>query len=150
AGVGASLGRKTRSEVAGQGVPASKIKIFVRAHIRYAGTDTPLVVPAGSTTVMKRAFEKAHTARFGFVDRTKRLVVEAVSVEAVGGGAKFSEKAGRRSRRALPKPALRTQFFSAGVWHKAGVYMRDQLKLGSRIKSAANLIQPPPPLLVQP
>ena len=42
---------------------------------------------------MKRAFEKAHKARFGFIDRTKQMVVEAVSVEAVGGGAKFSEKA---------------------------------------------------------
>ena len=38
---------------------------------------------------MKAAFERAHKARFGFIDRTKALVVEAVSVEAVGGGAPF-------------------------------------------------------------
>ena len=36
--------RETKTEVAGQGVPAAKIKVFVRAHIRYAGTDTALVV----------------------------------------------------------------------------------------------------------
>ena len=47
---------------------------------------------------MKRAFEKAHKARFGFIDRSKQIVVEAVSVEAVGGGAKFDEKAGKRAR----------------------------------------------------
>ena len=82
-----------KNEVAGQGVPAAKIKVFVRAHIRYAGTDTALVVAAGALPAMKRAFEKAHKARFGFIDRTKQMVVEAVSVEAVGGGAKFSEKA---------------------------------------------------------
>ena len=41
---GALLGKAAREEVAGQGVPAGKIKIFVRAHIRYAGTDTALVV----------------------------------------------------------------------------------------------------------
>src|SRR5207244_6938453 len=41
---GARLGRDAKAEVAGQGVPAASIKIFVRAHIRYAGTDTALVV----------------------------------------------------------------------------------------------------------
>ena len=69
------------------GVPGfqpAKIKVIVRAHIRYAGTDTPLVVKAGTLPAMKSAFEKAHKARFGFIDRTKQMVVEAVSVEAVG------------------------------------------------------------------
>ena len=111
--IGAALGKETKAEVAGQGVMAGKIKIYIRAHIRYAGTDTALVVAAGSPAAMKRAFEKAHRSRFGFIDRTKQMVVEAVSVEAVGGGAKFSEKSARRSRTALPKPALRTKFFPA-------------------------------------
>src|SRR5207249_5868125 len=34
-----------------------------------------------SQAKMKAAFERAHKARFGFVDRTKELVIEAVSVE---------------------------------------------------------------------
>ena len=40
---------------------------------------------------MKSAFEAAHKSRFGFVDEAKQLVVEAISVEAIGGGAKFTE-----------------------------------------------------------
>ena len=148
--VGKRLGKTTKDEVEGQGVPASKIKVFLRAHVRYAGTDTPLVVAAGSGAAMKRAFEKAHKARFGFIDRTKQIVIEAVSVEAVGGGAKFSEKAARRSRTVLPKPALRTQFFSAGDWHKANVYTRDQLKPGSRVKGAAIIIEPHQTIVVEP
>jgi 5-oxoprolinase (ATP-hydrolysing) len=148
--VGAALGKATKAEVAGQGVSPGKIKIFARAHIRYAGTDTALVVAAGSAAAMKRAFEKAHKARFGFIDRTKQMVVEAVSVEAVGGGAKFSEKSVKRSRGALPKPALRTQFFSAGHWHRANVYTRDQLKPGSRVKGAAIIIEPHQTIVVEP
>src|SRR5689334_6472934 len=35
-------------EVAAQGVETRKIKLHIRAHIRYAGTDTPLIVSAGS------------------------------------------------------------------------------------------------------
>src|SRR6185312_1367553 len=158
---GGRLGKDAVKEVAGQGVPKAKIKLIVRAHIRYAGTDTALVVDAfsslpspgggGSTQRahamrrggvkrskrrspppgslrsiadashrrpfhpdggrrppsasplqgevkssslqnMQRAFEKAHKARFGFIDRAKQMVVEAVSVEAIGGGARFAEK----------------------------------------------------------
>ncbi|HXF88074.1 MAG TPA: hydantoinase/oxoprolinase family protein, partial [Xanthobacteraceae bacterium] len=45
--VAAELGRAARDEVAGQGVPPEKIRVIVRAHIRYAGTDTALIVEAG-------------------------------------------------------------------------------------------------------
>ena len=147
---GTRIGKAVKDEVAGQGVPTAKIKVFVRAHIRYAGTDTALTVNAATLPVMQRAFEKAHKARFGFIDRNKQLVVEAVSVEAVGGGAKFNEKTARRSKSALPKPAKRTQFFSSGAWHKASVYTRDQLKPGSKIKGAAIIIEPHQTIVVEP
>jgi 5-oxoprolinase (ATP-hydrolysing) len=204
---GARLGKGAKTEVGGQGVPVARIKIFVRAHIRYAGTDTALIVDAGAfapnssspppsrgwstraalregAKLMKRsakkrtplpnpppqggrehavlaikliplnkmqsAFERAHKARFGFIDRTKQMVVEAVSVEVVGGGAKFSERAGKASRARLPQPARRTQFFSAGEWHKANVYTRDQLKPGACVKGAAIIIEPHQTIVVEP
>jgi len=148
--IGSKLGRAAKNEVASQGVPAGKIAVIARAHIRYAGTDTALVVKAGSLAAMKRAFEQAHTARFGFIDRTKQMVVEAVSVEAVGGGARFREKAGKLARGKLPAPARTTRFFSAGEWHAAGVYTREQLKPGSRVKGAAIIIEPHQTVVVEP
>ena len=45
---GRKLSGAAHKEVAGQGVAADKIKIHVRAHIRYAGTDTALIVDAGT------------------------------------------------------------------------------------------------------
>jgi 5-oxoprolinase (ATP-hydrolysing) len=155
---GSALGKAAKAEVAGQGVVAGNIKIFVRAHIRYAGTDTPLQVPAfvmpGQVAMtlkrMQRAFERVHKARFGFIDRKKQLVVEAVSVEAVGGGAKFSERTGKRTRAKLPAPARRTRFFSAGKWHRANVYTREQLKPGNKIKGAAIIIEPHQTVVVEP
>jgi len=147
---GGRLGKDAVAEVAGQGVPKAKIKLIVRAHIRYAGTDTALVVDAGSLKAMQSAFEKAHKARFGFIDRSKEMVVEAVSVEAIGGGAKFAEKKQRKSAAKLPSPARKTRFFSQGEWHKAGVYTRDQLKPGSRVKGAAIIIEPHQTIVVEP
>ncbi len=50
-----------------------------------------------------------------------------MSVEAVGGGAKFTEAEGAVENKALPEPAKRTRFFSGGQFHEAAVYRREQL-----------------------
>jgi 5-oxoprolinase (ATP-hydrolysing) len=156
------LARKTIAEVAGQRVAKDKIMLHVRAHIRYAGTDTPLIVDAGTLhppgrsevklvplQTMKLAFERAHKAQFGFIDRTKSLVIEAVSVEAVGGGTKFRETPRKTKRSKLPAPARRTRFFSGGKWHRALVYTRDQLAPGHKIKGPAIVIEPHQTVVVE-
>ena len=196
--VGGRLGKDAKAEVAGQGVPAAKIKVIIRAHIRYSGTDTAIVVNAGATSPspgggsasrasaasrggvkrsvrrpsppaalraatsplqgevtivplakMKSAFEKAHKARFGFIDRSKQIVVEAVSVEAIGGGAKLRETPHRTKGGKLPSPARRTRFFSGGHWHKASVFTRDQLKLGTKVKGPAIVVEPHQTIVVE-
>ncbi len=50
AAAGETLGAEARDEVIGQGVALGDIAVQVRAHIRYAGTDTPLDVPAFTFT----------------------------------------------------------------------------------------------------
>jgi 5-oxoprolinase (ATP-hydrolysing) len=146
-------------EVVGQGVDPKKIRLHVRAHIRYAGTDTPLIVDAGTSAArsmtlaslakMKSAFERAHKARFGFIDRGKALVIEAVSVEAVGGGATFAERPRNTTRTKLPKPARRARFFSAGKWHTAQVYTRETLLPGHKVKGPAIIIEPHQTVVVE-
>ncbi len=91
---------------------------------------------------IKSAFERMHKARFGFIDRTKSLVLEAVSVEAVGGGARYNERAQKVTRRKLPAPARRTRFFSEGKWRRASVYTRDQLAPGQKLAGPAIIIEP--------
>src|SRR5205085_7828027 len=147
--VGTRLSKDVSQEVAGQGVPKKAIKVHVRAHIRYAGTDTALIVKAGSLAAMKSAFEKAHKAQFGFIDRKKDLVIEAASVEAVGGGAKFREKSGKTTRGKLPAPTRRTAFFSDGKWHGAAVYTRAQLGAGQKVPGPAIVIEPHQTVVVE-
>jgi len=160
--VAGRLAQAVTEEVVGQGVAAGKITLHVRAHIRYAGTDTPLLVSAGtfhpplrgrlklaSLQKMRSAFERAHKAQFGFVDRSKSLVTEAVSVEAVGGGAHFKEKVHKSTRKKLPAPARRTRFFSNGKWHRALVYGRETLAPGQKVKGPAIIIEPHQTVVVE-
>src|SRR6202044_1028570 len=147
------LARATIDEVTGQGVATNKITVHVRAHIRYAGTDTPLIVDAGrdaklaSLQSMKFAFERAHKAQFGFIDRAKALVIEAVSVEAIGGGATFREKTRKTTRAKLPAPG--TRFFSNGKWQRALVFTRDTLAPGHKVKGPAIIIEPHQTVVVE-
>jgi 5-oxoprolinase (ATP-hydrolysing) len=140
--LGAKLGADAVSEVEGQGVPRTAIKVFVRPHIRYAGTDTPLEVPAGSLDEMKSAFEAAHRARFGFIDESKELVIEAVAVEAVGGGTRFEEPEVASTTGPLPAPARKTRFFINDAWHDVAVYLREAMKPGHRVAGPAIVIEP--------
>jgi 5-oxoprolinase (ATP-hydrolysing) len=98
---------------------------------------------------MKSAFERAHKARFGFVDRGKELIIEAVSVEAVGGGARFRERARKTTRAPLPPPARRTRFFSGGKWRRALVYTRDTLSPGQKVSGPAIIIEPHQTIVVE-
>jgi 5-oxoprolinase (ATP-hydrolysing) len=163
AATGGKLGDDARREVVGQGIPQGDITVHVRAHIRYASTDTALVVAAYSVpaspeeaaeskpdlSAMRSAFESAHKARFGFIDETKALVVEAVSVEAVGGGAKFSEPVFTAPSAPLPAPARTTRFYSGGRWHDGAVYTRDQLSPGHKVKGPAIIIEPHQTIVVE-
>jgi 5-oxoprolinase (ATP-hydrolysing) len=195
------LAQDVTAEVARQGVAANKIKTHVRAHIRYAGTDTPLVVEAGTLTIpppplrgrstrearreggrpaklskgtrlpnpppqggreqngqvalsslgeMKSTFEHAHKAQFGFIDRRKDLVIEAVSVEAVGGATTVRESSGKITRTKLPPPARRTRFFSDGKWQRALVYRRETLVPAHKVKGPAIIIEPHQTVVVEP
>jgi 5-oxoprolinase (ATP-hydrolysing) len=151
------LGDEARGEVAAQGVAPEHIGIHVRAHIRYAGTDTALEVPAftteGSAAIaqaagamsleaMRRHFEAAHRARFGFIDATKAVVVEAVSVEAVGGGTRASEANLPLTAESLPDPSRRTRFFSEGAWRDVAVHIRETLQPGHAVMGPALIIEP--------
>ncbi len=161
ASVGGRLGAQARAEVRGQGVPDADIVVHVRAHIRYAGTDTALVVPAYTSppapgesdkpalAKLKSAFEAAHRARFGFIDKSKDIVVEAASIEAVGGGAKFSEPVLALTTAPLPAPARRTRFYSGGTWRDAAVFTRDQLAPGQSVAGPAILIEPHQTIVVE-
>jgi 5-oxoprolinase (ATP-hydrolysing) len=157
AGAAETLGAEARGEVEAQGILQAQIVTHVRAHIRYAGTDTALEVPAfaapGGTAIgaasaamslsaMRRVFEAAHKGRFGFIDETKAVVVEAVSVEAVGGGTRASETKRPLTDAPPPEPSLRTALFADGTWHDAAVYRREALKPGQAVRGPALVIEP--------
>jgi len=153
---GNTLGNEARAEVRRQGVSAIALTTYIRAHVRYGGTDTTIEVSAFaapgvddlrqaaaamSVEAMKAEFEAAHKARFGFIDQSKALVIEAISVEVVGGGRKIAETEKPLDDNPMPPPIRRTRFFSDGAWHDATAWCRDQLRPGHVINGPALIIE---------
>ena len=145
-----ALAKAAVAEVEGQGVEREAITVHARAHLRYAGSDTPIEVALRSPAGMGRAFERAHKQRFGFIDRAKALVIEAVSAEAVGGGARFAERARAVRKGGRIVPVRVTRIFSRGTWRDANVYFRESLPIGASLDGPALVIDPHQTIVVEP
>ncbi|MED5293292.1 MAG: hydantoinase/oxoprolinase family protein, partial [Actinomycetota bacterium] len=55
-----------------------------RLSLRYQGSDTALLAPAGTFDQVMTAFESHHSARFGFTSPETPIIIEAIQLEAVG------------------------------------------------------------------
>ena len=137
------------AEVMSQGVTREAIKVHRRSQLRYAGSDTTIEVKLSTPAAMRRAFERAHKSRFGFIDRAKAIAIEAVSAEATGGAARLVERSQRATSGAPPAPARATRFFSHGAWREANVYVRETLPAGSSVDGPALVIEPHQTIVVE-
>ncbi len=145
----AKLQAESESELQSQGVSDSETTSFFRVHIRYDGTDTPIPVAFSTVDAMRKAFEETHRRQFGFTFENKGLIVEAVEVESVGGGAGIAEPVSSLDDRVV-EGGSSVDIFTAGEWRKAGVHMRADLKPGYRVTGPALIIEPHQTIVVEP
>ena len=152
------LGALCRAEVEGQGIASNDITIQAQAILRYAGTDTAIAVTVDSAAPkssaarqasLRKAFEILHHQRFGFSDQSKALVLEAIAVEAIGGGSPITPHETNETHDAPPTPHARKPIFSEGKIHEASIYLRAQLKAGHLIKGPALVIEPHQTVMVE-
>ena len=67
-----------------QGIESKAQELRRRLSLRYQGSDTALLVPAGTNSDVKAAFETNHAARFGFTSPQTPIIIESLQLEAVG------------------------------------------------------------------
>ena len=133
----ARLARTATDELEKQGVALARIDVHRRVHLRYEGTDSALVVAAAAATGLQAAFEAAYRQRFAFLMEGRRLVVEAVSVEAVGAG-DAPDETRHELVEAGPAPvAARVRMYGDGRWHEAALVERASALPGQTITGPA-------------
>jgi 5-oxoprolinase (ATP-hydrolysing) len=145
------LGDAACGELRVQGVPEQSIRLLRRAHLKYEGTDTALVVPFGALDAMVAAFEAAYLARFSFLMRERRLIVEAVSVEAAGGGDAGPGAAPPPAPRCGPLRAAATvRAYFDGRWHDTPLFVRADTRPGDVIDGPAIIAEANATTVVEP
>ncbi|MBD1862934.1 MULTISPECIES: hydantoinase B/oxoprolinase family protein [Trichocoleus] len=119
----------------------SNIQVLSKAHLRYEGTDSALIVEFGSIPDMVTRFEAAHQQRYGFIAPHKPLIVEAVSVEVVGVTAIPEEAIADQWRTGALEAIATVQMFTADTWHDTPVFDRANLQPSDRISGPAIIIE---------
>jgi 5-oxoprolinase (ATP-hydrolysing) len=154
AALGATLDRlagDARAELERQGVPPPRIRVVRRAHLRYEGTDTALIVPSGSFEEMQAAFDAEYLKRYSFLMEGRALVIEAASVEAIGGGDAADDRPPARPLRAGGlQPAARVRIFSDGQWHDTPLYAREDTRPDDAIDGPAIIAEANATTVVEP
>jgi 5-oxoprolinase (ATP-hydrolysing) len=149
----ADLAAQTRAELHGQGVHDDHIVLIRRVHLRYEGTDSAIVVLFDSSANMVAQFETAYKRRFSFLMPGRALIVEAVSVEALGkADAPVEREAteGLDAAASAPTPLSIIPMFSGGSWRDSGLYERESLALGAIVSGPAVIAEANATTVIEP
>jgi 5-oxoprolinase (ATP-hydrolysing) len=137
-----------RDNLIAQGVSPERVRVVRRAHLKYEGTDTALIVALGPMADMVARFEAAYRKQFSFLMPGKPLIVEAVSVEVIASGGVHEEQ--EVDRKTPGKPVESIRVFTGGKWHAAPLYRREDLGAGQRIDGPAVIAEANATTVVEP
>jgi 5-oxoprolinase (ATP-hydrolysing) len=144
------LAEQARQALAAQQMGHAPIRVQERVHVRYEGTDMALVVPFGALPAIVSAFEGAYRQRFAFLMQGKRLMVEAVSVEAViAGDAPAEARQPLHAPREVPRRET-VRVYHEGQWHEAALVVREDLRPGDEIPGPAIIAEKNATTVVEP
>ncbi|MEQ8318873.1 MAG: hydantoinase B/oxoprolinase family protein [Rhodospirillales bacterium] len=140
-----------RAEVSSQGIVEKQISDHRRAHLRYEGTDSALVVNVADAETMSQEFEDLHRQRFGFVPEGRKLVIEALAVEAVGATESMIDPEMDSMPDAAPmRPRDTVRMYSGGEEHDTPVYAREAFLPGDSIEGPAVITEDTATTVVEP
>ena len=145
-----ALGSAAQAELQRQQAGGGGVTLHRRVHVRYEGSDSALVVPFGDLDTIVAGFEAAYRQRFAFLMRGKRMMVEAVSVEAVVPGEAPAEPRHEvHPAREVPRRET-VRMYSGGQWHEAALVVREDLRPGDEIPGPAIIAERNATTVVEP
>ncbi|MFI8517928.1 hydantoinase B/oxoprolinase family protein [Streptomyces sp. NPDC085481] len=137
----AELADRTRADLRADGLTDGAITTHARVLLRYAGTDASLQVPLASAEEMKTGFTAAHRERYAFT-MDKPVVVEAVSVEAIGtAGPHGPVVVPEGTREGALAPRATVTMYSGGEPADTPLHRREDLRPGDAVTGPAILAE---------
>jgi 5-oxoprolinase (ATP-hydrolysing) len=145
------LAADATAEVAAQGIAEARIAVLRRLHLKYDGTDTPLIVDFATADAMAEQFETLHRQRYGFVMPEKALIIDTAAVEVVGASEDTIGECAVDASGGSEAQALATvETHMAGAAHATPVYDREALTPGAVIDGPAIIREAVATTIVEP
>ncbi len=146
-----ALANEVEAELQEQDIPAQRIEVLRRTHLRYEGSDTPHVIDFGTPAEMTARFETAHHQHYGFIMPEKKLIIEAAAVEGIGlmAGAAESDRAETDASSDVTPMAVVTAYMD-GEEQETPVFDRDTLLPGNKVLGPAIIREQTATTVVEP
>jgi len=145
-------GEQARNDLLVQDHPAERIHLVHKVHLRYAGTDNPLLIdPDADPAVMVKRFEETHQARYGYIAPDRELVAEAISAEAIGS----NEEDAEMPQADLPPDtgsiaASQVHMFADDDWQTVPIIRRETMTTGQQVNGPAIIAEATATTVVEP
>ncbi|WP_163755411.1 hydantoinase B/oxoprolinase family protein [Mycobacterium botniense] len=134
-----ALEEATRARLRDEDVPAERIRVTRRVHLRYDGTDTAVQVGLADMQTMVAEFEANYRRSYSFL-MDRPLIVEAVSVETVG----LTEQPDLAGAQRTPGrdgplrgPVDSVRMYTRGAWRRVPLFRRERLHVGATVTGPA-------------
>lgn len=145
------LSQQGRAEIKAQNQGDNlPIEILERVHLRYAGTDSGLVISFNTYELMRLEFERSYSAQYGFIMPDTPLIIEAISVEVIGKSSLIQEPVISRTNQQSPQSIATVPMYTQNHWSDTPVFDRSLLQPGDQIPSPAIIIEPTGTNIIEP
>jgi 5-oxoprolinase (ATP-hydrolysing) len=147
-----ALEAQAREGLIAQGVAAQGMRVERSVSIKYEGTDSTLLlalsaVPrvdadASEVAALARHFLDQYRVRYGFLMRGRQLVIESISVEAVGASVDAGDEVTVMPPRVGPLQSVATRpVYFGDRWRDTSFFERDTLRHGDVVDGPAILLE---------
>ncbi|KAF3034339.1 hypothetical protein E8E12_006210 [Didymella heteroderae] len=141
-----------------QGFTPKQISYNSYLNMRYAGSNSSLMILGSNNQDFKQGFEAAHKREFGFNFSNKPILVDDIRVRAIGAAHTQVERSPYTQMKLLPRvevtlPAQTSTsrvFFAQGGWIETPVYELQHLHNGMRLTGPALVIDKTQTIVVTP
>ncbi len=141
-----ALAEKACAALILQGAPPGSVQVALTAHVKYEGADSALPLAFAAAEALALAFEAEHRKRFGFIDRTRPVVIASLSAQAVSQdkrdhGPPASSPAAPASASEDAGGQYLVTLVANGVSHQAAAYQRTSLSAGFAFNGPALILE---------
>ena len=146
------IGEQARNDLLMQDHPADRIRLVRKVHLRYKGTDNPLLIdPDDDPALMTRRFEETHQARYGYIAPDRELVAEAISVEAIGSNEEDTKiSQADLTVGAIDKAVSRVLMFADDEWRDVSIFAREAITAGQTVNGPAIITEATATTVIEP